>query len=232
MCLLLRLCIILVMSSSLSSSPSRRWYPSSLDNSWHHQNRFYKSSPRVPKSLRRPSVFRTNYNLSGPQRHHRPRVIHHFDFEKFPVKGYRDNGASLSYPHKQIYSEKHTLIHGSVKPNHLSRPKSSSRPGSSLPTRPGSSSSQRQLLSGGGSSGGCNTPEGFRSGGSTWQMSGCRRGVCAVTLDGSWKVQEDTCNSLLQNPQYQCVMEEKSRDPFPNCCAGPKECRELGPLPQ
>ena len=227
MCLLIRLCILLViMSSSLSSSsPSRRWFPAQAQNivrdyhpdpAWHRQNRFYKSAPRVPKSLRRPSVFRSNYDLSGPQRHPRPRVIQHFDFEKFPVEGYRDNGVSLSHhPHKQIYSQKHSVIQGSSKPNHLSKP-----------------SSQRQLVPGAGGSGGCNTPEGFRQGGSTWQMSGCRRGVCAVTLDGSWKVQEDSCNSLLQNPQYQCVMEERNRDPFPDCCAGPKECREIGPRPQ
>ena len=40
------------------------------------------------------------------------------------------------------------------------------------------------------------------------------------------------CDSLLQNPQYQCVMEEVSSIPFPDCCAHPKECRQIGPQPQ
>ena len=38
---------------------------------------------------------------------------------------------------------------------------------------------------------GCDTPGGFRQGGSTWQLPGCRRAVCAISLDGSWKTQED-----------------------------------------
>ena len=33
---------------------------------------------------------------------------------------------------------------------------------------------------------GCQTSGGFRSPGSSWQMPGCARGVCAVTLQGGF----------------------------------------------
>ena len=80
--------------------------------------------------------------------------------------------------------------------------------------------------------GGCETVGGFRRGGETWQMGGCRRGTCAITLSGDWQTQVDSCDGLIQNPQYQCVMEEDLRFPFPDCCARSVQCRDLGPLPQ
>ena len=79
---------------------------------------------------------------------------------------------------------------------------------------------------------GCQTPSGFRRGGETWQMPGCRRGVCAITLGGGWQTQEDSCDGLMMNPQYQCVLEEDQRFPFPDCCARSVQCREVGPRPQ
>lgn len=81
-------------------------------------------------------------------------------------------------------------------------------------------------------SGGCDTPTGFRRGGDTWQLPGCRRATCAVTLSGGWQTEEDTCDGLIQNPQYQCVMEEDLRFPFPDCCARSVQCRSVGPRPQ
>jgi len=50
---------------------------------------------------------------------------------------------------------------------------------------------------------GCLTSGGFRSPGSSWQMPGCARGVCAVTLQGGWQPTEERCEGLVQNPQYQ-----------------------------
>ena len=79
---------------------------------------------------------------------------------------------------------------------------------------------------------GCETPSGLRRGGETWQLPGCRRGTCAITLSGGWEAQEDSCDGLILNPQYQCVMEEDLRFPFPECCARTVQCRDLGPLPQ
>jgi len=78
---------------------------------------------------------------------------------------------------------------------------------------------------------GCNTPLGFRPGGSTWPLPGCGRGVCAITLEGSWVPSEDRCDGLVQNPQYQCQMSEDQSLPFPDCCARPVECREIGAKP-
>ena len=95
---------------------------------------------------------------------------------------------------------------------------------------PGKASSQSEVRQS--ERGGCDTPGGFRRGGETWQMEGCRRGTCAITLSGGWQTQEDKCDGLIQNPQYQCVMEEDLRFPFPDCCARSVQCRDLGPLPQ
>jgi len=81
------------------------------------------------------------------------------------------------------------------------------------------------------SQGGCNTPFGFRPGGSTWPLDGCGRGVCAITLEGSWVPSEDRCDGLVQNPQYQCFMDEDRDLPFPDCCARPVQCREIGSRP-
>ena len=81
-------------------------------------------------------------------------------------------------------------------------------------------------------SAGCQTSQGFRRGGETWQLPGCRRAVCAITLGGGWVTQEDRCDGLLQNPQYQCVLDEDQRFPFPDCCAKSVQCREVGPRPQ
>ena len=92
--------------------------------------------------------------------------------------------------------------------------------------------SERQSLAAGGARAGCQTPSGFRRGGETWQMPGCRRGVCAITLGGGWQTQEDSCDGLLQNPQYQCVLDQDQRFPFPDCCARSVQCREVGPRPQ
>jgi len=78
------------------------------------------------------------------------------------------------------------------------------------------------------SQGGCNTPLGFRPGGSTWPLPGCGRGVCAITLEGSWVPSQDRCDGLVQNPQYQCFMDEDQSLPFPDCCARPVQCREIG----
>ena len=90
--------------------------------------------------------------------------------------------------------------------------------------------SERQT--GGGGRAGCETPSGWRRGGETWQLPGCRRGVCAITLGGGWVSQEDKCDGLLQNPQYQCVLDQDQRFPFPDCCARSVQCREVGPRPQ
>merc|ERR1712227_848266 len=40
---------------------------------------------------------------------------------------------------------------------------------------------------------GCQSADGFKPGGSTWSLPGCRRGVCAVSLDGTWVEQVDSC---------------------------------------
>jgi len=78
---------------------------------------------------------------------------------------------------------------------------------------------------------GCDTPSGFQPGGSTWPLQGCGRGVCAITLEGSWVPSEDRCDGLVQNPQYQCFMDEDPSLPFPDCCARPVQCREIGAKP-
>ena len=57
---------------------------------------------------------------------------------------------------------------------------------------------------------GCLTSGGFRRPGSSWQMPGCARGVCAVTLQGGWQATEERCEGLVQNPQYQVRMYKKS----------------------
>ena len=161
----MRLCLVsvsVIFIISLSSS-SRRWGSSNeyLDP---YYNRFHKSEPRIPKALRKPSVFRSNYNRSGHKRRQYPRLIHHYDFGGFPMKNMKEEKSSVSF-HHQNTGQRHysSFLAGS-----------------------------RQSLSPvGGGGAGCNTPRGFRAGGSTWQLPGCRRGVCAISLDGSWKPQED-----------------------------------------
>ena len=41
-----------------------------------------------------------------------------------------------------------------------------------------------------------------------------------------------SCSGLLQNPQYQCVLDLATSLPFPDCCAHTKQCRDIGPRPQ
>ena len=71
---------------------------------------------------------------------------------------------------------------------------------------------------------GCLTSGGFRRPGSSWQMPGCARGVCAVTLQGGWQATEERCEGLVQNPQYQVRMYKKS----PKNIFSPPVCDEGG----
>ena len=72
----------------------------------------------------------------------------------------------------------------------------------------GGSQAQQQGAGAARQTAGCTTPAGLLPGGSTWPLTGCGRGVCAITLDGSWVAEEERCDGLVQNPQYQ-VGDEK-----------------------
>ena len=167
--IMMRFClssVSVIFIISISSS-SRRWGSSNyhLDP---YFNRFHSSHPRTPKALREPSVFKKNYNRSGHQRRQYPRLITHYDFEGYPMDHFKKEKSSVTYQRLSIGQQRH----------------SSSLVGSRQSLSP--SQVKRQSPSAG-----CDTPGGFRPGGSTWQLPGCRRGVCAISLDGSWKTQED-----------------------------------------
>ena len=159
-----------MMTIVMSSSSSHSWLASSRAD--HHHPwpaHFNKHLPRIPKSLRRPSAFNANYHRSGPRRN-RPRVKHHFEFDKYPL---RVGHSHDSYRSSPVSGRNHDLApvsgYNSVHGVH------------------GHSSRQN----------GCDTAEGFKSGGETWQLPGCRRAVCAISLDGDWKVQEDRWVTFL-----------------------------------
>ena len=159
--IMMRFClgsVSVIFIISLSSS-SRRWGSSNyhLDP---YFNRFHSSHPRTPKALREPSAFKKNYNRSGHQRRQYPRLIHHYEFEGFPMDHFKKEKSSVTYQRLSKGQQRHSA----------------------------SMAGSRQSLS---PSAGCDTPGGFRPGGSTWHLPGCRRGVCAISLDGSWKSQED-----------------------------------------
>ena len=167
---MMRFCLLsvpVIIIITLSSS-SRRWGSSNyhLDP---YYNRFHSSPPRIPKALREPSAFKKNYNRSGHQRSQYPRLIHHYDFQGFPMDHVKKEKPTLTFHRHNTGQQRHSeSLAGSR------QSLSSSLAGS------------RQS-----SSAGCDTPGGFRPGGSTWQLPGCRRAVCAISLDGSWKTQED-----------------------------------------
>ena len=170
--IMMRLCLLslpVTLIITLSSS-SRRWGSSN-----HHldpyYNSFHSSPPRIPKALREPSVFKKNYNRSGHQRRQYPRLIHHYAFEGFSMDHVKKENPSLSFYRHNIGQQRDS--------------ESLARSRQSLSS---SLSGSRQSLS---PSAGCDTPGGFRQGGSTWQLPGCKRAVCAISLDGSWKTQED-----------------------------------------
>ena len=106
-------------------------------------------------------------------RRNRPRVKHHFEFDKYPLS--LRVGHSVSHDSIRSYNSPVSGRNHDLAP--VSGPSFNSVPHSS----PGHSSGLK----------GCDTSEGFKSGGETWQLAGCRRAVCAISLDGAWKVQED-----------------------------------------
>ena len=178
---MMRFCLVSVpvMIIITISSSSRRWGSSNyhLDP---YYNRFHSSPPRIPKALREPSAFKKNYNRSGHQRSQYPRLIHHYDFQGFPMDHVKKEKPTLTFHRHNIGQQRH-----SESPSGSRQSLPSSLAGSRQSLSPSLAGSRQS------SSAGCDTPGGFRPGGSTWQLPGCRRAVCAISLDGSWKTQED-----------------------------------------
>ena len=72
---------------------------------------------------------------------------------------------------------------------------------------------------------GCMTDDGtFARGGETWSLPGCKMGICAKTLNDGWQVATEECNSIVNNPQYNCAVFPDERSVYPDCCPKPVEC--------